>query len=110
MNLSKTTLCVAVSLDEASVSRKLKNTQFLFGQGLVFRGNKNEINFDQLMYLRAKNDPKITLWMEKQRDKCLLKDIQNEVIRLMTFRILRNITEKINGSVFLYDLRNHRLY
>ena len=48
-DLSETNLSVDESLDEALVNEKLKNIQFLFCEGFVFRGNKNESNFDQLM-------------------------------------------------------------
>ena len=72
----------------------LRNIQFLCRQGLPFQGNNNEGNFEQLMKLSAKVDPRITSWMEKKRQKYLHHDTQNEIIRLMAFMILRDITKK----------------
>ena len=37
------------------------------------------------MKLSAKVDPRITSWMEKKQEKYLDHDMQNEIIRLMTF-------------------------
>ena len=47
----------------------LRNIQFVSHQCLAFRGNDNEGNFEQLMKLRAKVDPRIITWMEKKREK-----------------------------------------
>ena len=47
----------------------LRNIQFLSRQGLAFRENTNEGNFEQLMKLSAKVDPRIASWMEKKREK-----------------------------------------
>ena len=47
----------------------LRNIQFLSRQGLAFQENNNEENFEQLMKLSAKIDPRITSWMEKKISK-----------------------------------------
>ena len=75
-------------------------------QGLAFCGNKNEGNLEQLMKLSAKTDPKITLLMEKQRDKYFHKDVENEVIRLMAFRLLRDVVKDITNT----DCSNHEQF
>ena len=72
----------------------LRNIRFLSHQGLAFWGNNNEGNFEQLVKLIAKVDPRITSWMEKKRQKYLHHDTQNEIIRLMAFMILRDIAKK----------------
>ena len=59
----------------------LRNIQFLSRQGLAFWGNNNEANFEQLMKLSAKIDPRITSLMEQKREKYLHHDTQNEIIR-----------------------------
>ena len=41
----------------------LQNLQFLARQGLAFRGNKDQGNFDQLIKLSSKIDPRITSWV-----------------------------------------------
>ena len=43
----------------------LRNIQFLSRQGLALRGNNNEANFEQLMKLKAKVDPKLLLGWRK---------------------------------------------
>ena len=99
------TVCyVDESFDETLISKKARNTQifltilrniqFLSRQGLAFQGNNNEYNFEQLMKLSAKVDPRITSWMEKKRQKYLHHDTQNEIIRLMAFIILRAIAKE----------------
>ena len=59
----------------------LRNIQFLSGQGLALQESNNEGNFEQLMKLSAKVDPRITSWMEKERQTYLHHDRQNEIIR-----------------------------
>ena len=49
------------------------------------------------MKLSAKVDPRIISWMEK---KYLHPDTQNEIIRLIAFKILRDIAKNINDSTF----------
>ena len=78
----------------------LQNIQFLAGQGLAFRGNEEQVNFDQLMKLSSKIDPRITSWIEKKRNKYLHSDSQNGILKLMAFTMLKHITKNINGSVF----------
>ena len=71
------TVYVDKSSDETLICEKarqifltiLRNIQFVSHQGLAFRGNDNEGNFEQLMKLRAKVDPRIITWMEKKREK-----------------------------------------
>ena len=91
------TVCyVDESFDETLISKKARNTQifltilrniqFLSRQGLAFQGNNNEYNFEQLMKLSAKVDPRITSWMEKEltyhlQQTYLHHDRQNEIIR-----------------------------
>ena len=101
----ETVFYVDESFDETPICEKarnkqiflaiLRNIQFLSRQGLAFRGNNNEGNFEQLMKLSEKVDPRITSWMEKKRN-----NTQNKIIRLMTFIILRDIAKSINDSIF----------
>ena len=44
----------------------LQNIQFFARQGLAFRGNEDQGNFDQLMKLTSKIDPRITSWIEQK--------------------------------------------
>ena len=70
------TVYVDKSSDETLICEKarqifltiLRNIQFVSHQCLAFLGNDNEGNFEQLMKLRAKVDPRIITWMEKKRE------------------------------------------
>ena len=66
----KTVCYVDESFDERLICEKfltiVQNIQLLSRQGLAFRGNNNEGNFEQLMKLIAKDGPRITSWMEKK--------------------------------------------
>ena len=77
----------------------LRNIQLLSRQGLVFQRNNNEGNFEQLMKLSAKVDHRITSWIEKKREMYLHHDMQNSVIKLLTFMILRD-TKKISTIAY----------
>ena len=91
LSLPETVCCVDESFDETLICEKarnrqiflaiLRNIQFLSRQGLAFWGNNNEANFEQLMKLSAKIDPRITSLMEQKREKYLHHDTQNEIIR-----------------------------
>ena len=45
------------------------------------------------MNLIAKVDPRITFWLEKKWENYFEHDTQNEIIRLMSFIILRDIAK-----------------
>ena len=69
-------------------------------------GNNNAGNFEHLMKLSAKVDPRIASWMKKKGEKYLHHDTQNEIIRLMAFIILRDIAKNINDSIFYSIMAN----
>ena len=77
----------------------LRNTQLLSRQGLVFQRNNNEGDFEQLMKLSAKVDHRITSWIEKKRETYLHHDMQNSIIKLLNFMILRD-TKKISTIAY----------
>ena len=47
----------------------LQNIQFLARQGLAFHENEDQGNFDQMMKVISKIDPRITSWIEKKKNK-----------------------------------------
>ena len=112
LSLPETVCYVDESFDERLICEKfltiVQNTQLLSRQGLAFRGNNNEGNFEQLMKLIAKDGPRITSWMEKKSEKSsyLHHDTQNEIIRFMSFIILRDIATNINGGIFYLIMAN----
>ena len=107
---SETVCYVDESFDETLVCKKasnrqifltiLRNIQFISRQGLAFRENNNQRNFEQLIKLSAKVDSRIPSWMEKKREKYLHHDTQNEIIRLMASIILRDKAKNTNDSIF----------
>ena len=81
----------------------LQNIQFLARQGLAFHENEDQGNFDQMMKVISKIDPRITSWIEKKkikqkRNKYLHSDSQNEILKVMAFTLPRDITKNINDN------------
>ena len=76
-----------------------RHVQLLSRQGLVFQRNNNEGNFEQLMKLSAKVDHRITSWIKKKREMYLHHGMQNSVVKLLTFMILRD-TKKISTIAY----------
>ena len=76
-----------------------RNMQLLSRQGLVFQRNNNEGNFEQLLKLSAKVDHRITSSIGKKREMYLHHDMQNSIIKLLTFMILRD-TKKISTIAY----------
>ena len=54
----------------------LQNIQFLTRQGLAFRNDNGDENFDQLLKQCEKLDPRITEWSNKNRKKFLHNEYQ----------------------------------
>ena len=69
----------------------LENVVFLGQQGLALRGDGDDEtgNFYQLVLLRAKDDPALQKWIEKSYDRHMTPKAQNEILKLLTLRLLR---------------------
>lgn len=80
----------------------LSNVRFLARQALPLRGDGNETdsNFTQLLNLRGEDDPNIKEWMTKKTDKYTSPDIQNEVLRLMALKVMREIASNLHKTPF----------
>ena len=79
----------------------LQSFQYLARQGLALRGNDDETpNFYQLLKLRAKFFPKLEEWLDKKRGKYVTHDIQNEILKIMSNSVLREILDDVRGSMF----------
>ena len=74
----------------------LRNAHCLGRHGLAFRGNTEERNFDQLMQLSAKFDPRVSKWLKRRRNMYVYGDYLNEIIRIVVFILLHDITKNIN--------------
>ena len=78
----------------------LENVRFLRRQGLPFRGNDQEGNFDQMLFHSSKTDSRITEWLKKKSGKYTHPSIQNEYIKIMALSILRDVARNIQNGVF----------
>ena len=78
------------------LSTILYNAQYLGRSGVIFCRNSEEANFDQLTQLSAKIYPRILKWLERKRNRCVRGNNQNEIIRIMAFRLIvvRNVAIK----------------
>ena len=82
----------------------LQNIRYLARQGLPLRGSNKDAdsNFTQLLLLRSSDSPVITEWMRKKTNKYISPTTQNECIRIMALRIVRQVSQNIRDSVFHY--------
>ena len=80
----------------------LANVKFLSRQGLPFRGSGDgsDSNFLQLLKLRGEDDPRILNWIKKKSDKYTSPQIQNEIIKLFAFQVLREIATAMHTAPF----------
>ena len=71
-------------------------------QGLPQRGHSEaDGNFQQVLKLKAEEDPNHLEWLTRKENAYMTPDIQNEVIKLMGIEILRDMAEILHISPFL---------
>ena len=80
----------------------LSSVQFLACQGLVLRGSggREDSNYIQLMKLRGMDDSQILDWIGKKSNKYTNADMQNEMLIVMSLKVLREIVSKIHNTFF----------
>ena len=80
----------------------IETIQFLGRQMLALRGDKSDenSNFIQLLKLRSKDLLKLKEWLERKTEKDTSHDIQNELLKLMTHHILRDLTDEMRDSFY----------
>ena len=71
-------------------------------QSIAIRGDGDEenSNFIQLFKLRGEDDPKFAKWLEKKTDKYVSADIQNELLKVMSLQVLRDIATSLHSAEF----------
>ena len=81
----------------------LSNLRFLGRQAIPLRGDGSglESNFQQLLYLRALENPHITEWLKRKTDTYTSPEIQNELLKIMSLQVLREIAKEMQASSFL---------
>ncbi|KAI6652472.1 Zinc finger MYM-type protein 1-like [Oopsacas minuta] len=108
-------------LNKSHVEQKDENRQvqlkifssvrYLGRQVTTFRGRwktddpeilngESDSNFIQLLRIRAEDNPNLLKWLDKCQDKFTSPDIQNEILKLMSLRILRDIVQQISGKMY----------
>ena len=79
-----------------------ENIRFLAHQGLSLRddGTEDNSNFNQLLHLRALDDPNLLTWVQKKAEKYTTPEIQNELLKIMAQTVTRDITSAVGSSGF----------
>ena len=57
-------------------------------------------NFDQLLKLRARENPEIIEWLRKRDEKYTSPEIQNELLETMALGMMRQISANIQNVTF----------
>ena len=71
------------------------------------QGNEDEeSNYNQLIHLRAKDHPELLTWSKKKKDKYTCHDSQNEIIKLMSHNILREVGDNIKKAKWFSIIRD----
>ena len=80
----------------------LSSLGFLAHQGLALRGSGGgeDSNFIQLMKLQGMDDSRILDWIGKKSNKYTTADMQNEILQVMSLKVLREIVLKIHKASF----------
>ena len=108
--LPSTTRDIGEQLYQQHAAQKLKNRQalyqilssikFLSRQGLAMRGDGNG-NLQQLLRMKAEEDPNLAQWLKRKENVYTSPDIQNEVVRVMGNQVLREVAKDLQDSPFL---------
>ena len=53
------------------------------------------------MKLRSEDDNAITTWLKNKTDKYTAPDIQNEILQIMAWHVLREVVTSIQSASFL---------
>ncbi len=79
----------------------LSSLQYLARQGIAIRGHPDEeSNFYQLLKLRARDNTKLHSWLQRKTNKYTSHDIQNEILKVMSLHILRDVVLLIRSAPF----------
>ena len=85
----------------------LQNIKFLALQNLPLQGDDDSnSNFIHLIKLRGLDDSRIAQWLQKRSSKYISPDIQNEILEIMSLKILRDLASQIRKATF-YRIRGN---
>ena len=96
----------------------LESIRYLGRQGLPLRGHDDsQGNVMQLMMSKARNNSKLKAWLEKKKEKYNDHHIQNEILKIMSLSILRDIAKNIECGAYytimadeVTDAANHEQF
>lgn len=79
------------------------SVKYLCRQGLSLRGDGNEKdgNFIQLLLTKAEEDKNLSLWMKRKENVYTSPEIQNEIVKVLGVRVLRELSSSLQSSPFL---------
>ena len=77
----------------------LLNSRFLAFRGC--QGDESNSNFIQLLKLRGEGDRRILDWMKRKTDKYTAPYVQNEILKVMSHSVLRQISSTFRSAKFL---------
>ena len=85
-----------------SLLKVISSVRYLAHQVLPLRGKKDdkESNFQQLLKLRARNDPVFTESLKRKNNKYTSPKIQNEILKELALTILPDVVEAIKAADF----------
>ena len=63
-------------------------------------GDESDSNYTQLLRLRGKDDPLITEWLKKKANRHTSPEIQNEMLTVMSLKVLREVAALLQKSLF----------
>ena len=64
-------------------------------------GKEDNGNFMQLLKVKAEDDSRLLDWLEKKLNKYTSHDIQNEILKVMSVHLLREIATSLQLSSFI---------
>lgn len=85
-----------------ALSSIVSSIVYLAQQGLAIRGKTDEhANFNQLLILRARDSPLLHSWLSREKSyKWISHDIQNEILKLISDKVLRSVLDQIRSCVY----------
>ena len=90
--------------NRASLLRILRALRFLARQGIALRGSaltkEIDSNLSQLLRLFCELSTDLSDWLQKKTNKYTSADIQNELLKVMSLRILRDVSAKLEGTPY----------
>ena len=85
----------------------ISNIRFVARKGPAIRGDSLEMGreansyFTRLMDLRGEDDPRLLDWKTRKSNKYTSAQIQNEILKIIALKVLRDISNQIRKATFL---------